>query len=256
MHTSHTDPIVRRVFEPPPQRGFARHLLYVLGTGNVSPDRMPSSQTLLRALARWRWQVPTPAYHHEQLPRPLHLISAAPVRVRHHLETQLLAAMLDWSCDTFCDNSPPVFTHDDVIFNSLALLRIIEQCATSAQLFLVSPPCPRTVYGLIGVQMFSSGVFSVAAYRRFLQARGKHRLPSLNLPAAGSSNIAALLVLAPPRPLLTPSNPLNQCLTLCHTADHIPQLLNHQPTPDDQHPHRWQRRNEHDIIDMAAELLD
>ena len=256
MHLPHTDYLVRRVFEPPPQRGFARHLLCVIGTISEQPDcpPLPASHSLLPALAQWRWQLPTPAYDHEQLPRPLHLISSSPPRLRPQLEEHLLAASLDWSCDTFYDH--PSSAPNAILFNSLAMLQIIEQCATSAQLFLVSTASPRTVYGLIGVQMFSSGVLSVPAYRRFLQARSKHRLPSFHLPAAGSSNIAALIVLSPSRPLLTPSNPLNHCLTLCQHARQIPQLLAHPPAPNDKHTHLWQRRNEHDIIDMAAELLD
>ena len=260
MPTLNSDGIVRCIFEPPPQRGFARHLLCAIGAISDQSDRSPlqgcDSRSLLRALAQWRWQLPTPAYHHEQLPRPLHLISSSPPRLRHHLEEHLLAATLDWSCDTFYDHSPRALAQDATIFNSLALLKIIQQCATSAQLFLVSPACPRMVYGLIGVKMFSSGVFSVATYRRFLQACNKRHLANINLPTSGSSNIAALLVLPPTRPLLTPNNPLNQCLTLCHDAAQIPQLLNNPPLPDDKHTHLWQSRNEHDIIDMAAELLN
>ncbi len=248
------DRIVRRIFESPPQRGFARHLLCAVGDHlERLPLRDCDSRALLRALARWRWQLPSSVYHHEQLPRPLHLISSSPLRLRHHLEEHLLASVLDWSCDTFWDNSVKAQRRDVIAFSSLAMLQIIAQCATSAQLFLVSTASPLLVYGLIGVKMFSSGVFSVAAYRRFLQARGQAQAVSYGFPAFGSRDIVALFVLTSRQSLFTPSNPLNRCLTLCPDAAQIPQFLHNPPVSDD---NIWQRRDEDDIIDMAAELLD
>ena len=258
MQTSFSPGIARRVFEPPPQRGFARHLLCDIGAiheQHAASEGNGTNNALYAALARWRWQLPPPVYRHEQLPRPLHLISSSPPRLRYHAEERLLAATLDWSCDTFCDLPLTAPAWDMIVYKSLAILKIIEQCATSAQLFLVSTAAPHDVYMLIGVKMFSSGVFSAAAYRRFLHTSGE-RSDQLALPATGNKNIAALLIPRPARPLLTLTNPLNKCLTPFDSAKQIPQLLSDSPTPDDQHTHVWQRRNEHDIIDMAAELLD
>ena len=254
MQTSLINGIARRIFEHPPQRGFARHLLCDIGAISERPaaSTQQPPNPLYAALALWRWQLPPPAYRHEQLPRPLHLISSSPPRLRYHAEERLLAATLDWSCDTFCDLPPTAAAGELLVYKSLAMLKIIEQCATNAQLFLVSTAAPRDVYMLIGIKMFSSGVFSVATYRRFLQASGAQ----LTLPATGNKNIAALLIPQPTRPLLTPTNPLNQCLTLFERAEQIPHLLTDPSPLEDKHPHVWQRRNEHDIIDMAAELLD
>ena len=258
MQTSFSKSISRRVFEPPPQRGFARHLLCDIGEIHEQQEVSDGNRTknaLYAALARWRWQLPPPVYRHEQLPRPLHLISSSPPRLRYHAEERLLDATLDWSCDTFCNLPSTAQAGDMIVYKSLAMLKIIEPCATSAQLFLVGTAVPRDVYILIGVKMFSSGVFSVAAYRRFLQASGEQS-DQLKLPATSNKNIAALLIPRSTRPLLTPTNPLNQCLTLFASAKQIPELLTDSPMPEDKHTHVWQRRNEHDIIDMAAELLD
>lgn len=258
MQPSLVNGISRRIFEPPPQRGFARHLLCDIGAiseQSAVSARHRSKDAIYAALAQWRWQTPPPAYRHEQLPRPLHLISASPPRLRYHAEEQLLAATLDWSCDTFCDLPSTAHAGDAIVYKSLAMLKIIEQCANSAQLFLVGTATPRDVYMLIGIKMFSSGVFSPAAYRRFLTANGKlHK--QLDLPTTGSKDIAALLIPRPTRPLLTPTNLLNQCLTMFDCAKQIPQLLSDSPPSEDKHTHSWQNSKEHDIIDMAAELLD
>lgn len=256
MQTSFVPSISRRVFEPPPQRGFARHLLCDIGEihlSSASSANKLDQRALYTALTCWRWQLPPPAYRYEQLPRPLHLISASSPRLRYHTEERLLAAQLDWSCDTFCDLPAAASVGDKIVCKSLAMLKIIELCATSAQLVLVSTASPRDVYMLIGVKMFSSGVFSASAYRRFLQASGA--LPDqLHLPAAGSKNITALLIPRPTHPLFTPTNPLRQCLTLFDSAQQLPSLLLDAPPPEAKQV--WQRRDEHDIIDMAAELLD
>ena len=256
MQTSVVKSISRRVFEPPPQRGFARHLLCDLGEIHVpsaSAASEPDTHTLYTALTCWRWQLPPPAYRYEQLPRPLHLISASSPRLRYHTEERLLAAQLDWSCDTFCDLPAVAPVGDKIVCKSLAMLKIIGLCATSAQLALVSTASPRDVYMLIGVKMFSSGVFSASAYRRFLQASGAPP-DQLHLPAAGNKNITALLIPRPAQPLFTPTNPLKHCLTLFDRAPQIPSLLIDAPPLEAKQV--WQRRHEHDIIDMAAELLD
>ncbi len=253
MPTSFAKSISRRVFEPPPQRGFARHLLCDIGAEPLSAASQHDKNGLYAALRRWRWQLPPPAYRHEHLPRPLHLIAAASLRRRYHVEERLLAATLDWSCDTFCDLPPTAATWDTVIYKSLAMLEIIGQCATSAQLSLISSATAHDVYMLIGIKMFSSGVFSATAYRRFLHAGGQHH-NQLHLPVTANKDIAALLIPRPPRPLLTPTNPLNHCLTPFDSVQQIPQLL--LDTQPAEVPQVWQRRNEHDIIDMAAELLD
>lgn len=247
--------INRRVFEPPPQRGFARHLLCDIGTISEQSGAAVFSQgecKLLQVLGQWRWQPPPPVYRHEQLPRPLHLISASASRWRHDVEEHLLAASLDWSCDTFC--TPTTQAVDMIACKSLALLHIIEQSAASAQFFIVGTANPHDVYVLLGVQMFSRGIFSVSAYRRFLHLRHEHGM--LPLPAPSNKNIAMLLIPRPERQLLSASNPLNHCLTVFDDAAKITALLLNPPTADSEPRHRWQHRNEYDIIDFASELLD
>ena len=247
--------ISQRVFEPSPQRGFARHLLCDIGTVSEQGGVTALSDTegkLLRALGQWRWQPPPPVYRHEQLPRPLHLISASAPHWRHTVEEHLLAASLDWSCDTFC--APTTQAVDMIACKSLALLQIIEQAAASAQFFIVGTANPHDVYVLLGVQMFSRGIFSTSAYRRFLRLRHEHGV--LPLPAPSNKNIARLLIPQPERQLLSASNPLNHCLTVFDDAAKISELLLNPPPADSKPQHRWQHRNEHDIIDFASELLD
>lgn len=249
-----TDFIARRVFETPPQRGFARHLLCDLG--KLGTAFGCHEHAFCAALTKWRWQPPPLAYRHEQLPRPLHLISAAPLRLRHDIEEHLLAALLDWSCDTFYNAPPNTQLQDTIVYKSLAMLNIIEQSATSAQFFLIGTAAPRDVYVLLGIKLFCCGILSTAGYRRFLQPQHDHTTPQLDLPTPGSRNIAALLIPRPARALLTAANPLNGCLTLFDDVQQISRLSTEPPTTDDRQTPRWQRRNEHDIIDMASELLD
>ena len=249
--------ISRRVFESPPQRGFARHLLCDIGAISEQGGAAVLSSDehkLLTVLGQWRWQPPPPVYCHEQLPRPLHLISASPPRRRHDVEEHLLAASLDWSCDTFC--APTMQAVDMIACKSLALLQIIEQSAASAQFFIVGTANPHDVYVLLGVQMFSRGIFSAAAYRRYLHLRHERGMPPLPLPAPSNKNIAMLLIPRPERQLLSASNPLNHCLTVFDDAAKITELLLNPPSADSKPRHRWQHRNEHDIIDFASELLD
>ena len=250
-----TNHISRRIFESPPRRGFARHLLCDLGKFEVQSDATLRHGCVdphfIRTLSQWRWHPPPHTYRHEQLPRPLHLVTSAAPRVRRYMEEKLLNMNLDWSCDTFC--CPPQ-SLDMIAYKSLALLQIVTQSATSAQFFLSCTPDPHDVYVLLGVKMFSSGIFSVAAYRRFLQPQGEQlSAQEFSLPVHGSNNIVAILLPRPPQPLLTSSNPLNQCLTLFDDAQEIIQLLNSQPSLDRQDS--WQGHNEYSIIDMASELL-
>lgn len=206
----------RQIFETARQQGFARHLL--CDTGEVYP---PSggrpifdfyNRGTAHVLSLFRWSPPPPWFQSEQLPRPLHLISASSPQLRHVLEDRLLATGLDWSCDIF---RSPAAEMSLVVYKSLALLRIMEEAAANDEFYLVGGNSPIDVFILLGSKMFTCGVLTVTGYSRFLQLVGEDISPyRAFLHKVGSRKINRLLIRRPSRPLFTPSNPLQELLTI------------------------------------------
>lgn len=114
----------------------------------------------------------------QDVPRPLHFVSASPPQMRTVLEEKLALDGLDWNSDTFKNQAYNLRKvrvdqlRQHIAYKSAAILSVIRHASDGSEFFLIGDNAEFDAYIYTGVDLFTQGRLTPKAYQRYLQAAG------------------------------------------------------------------------------------
>ena len=129
-------------------------------------------------------------------PHAVHFLSSSPTQLRKVLEEKLLIDGLDWSSDTFKNQTYNILKgrvdllKHHVAYKSAAILELMNRGPENSEYILIGDNAEWDAYVYVGIQLLCAQKLSLDGYARYLETAGVDSITSQSLSASRAQHLS------------------------------------------------------------------